>query len=588
MALLPHRTPVPAALGLALLLAVTVAGRPLAAQAAYHDAAALRTAFDRLAGAQGGLVRVTELARSPGGRPVYAVRLGRGDDVDERPALLVIANAEGTHVAGSEVALAVATRLAEGAAGDTALKGLLGRTTLYVIPRANPDAAEAMFGKPLMERIRNGAAMDDDRDQAVDEDGPEDLNGDGLITMMRVEDPAGEWIADSADPVLMRKADPAKGESGRYRLMVEGTDTDGDEQWNEDPPGGIDINRNFSYGYSFFGEAAGRYPFDAPEARAIAQFFVDHPNVTEVYVLGPQDNLLKAWEHKKAAGGSSEGGGRSRRPLTSVTDDDAPWFAEMARRYREATGREKGPASAALEGDPLSFSYYHMGRWAFGAPAWWPPAAKESADSGEARPKMARAGGGGEKKDDPLAEDRQALAWLRANRPDGIIAWTEIPHPDFPNRRVEVGGFRPFARTNPPAAMLDSIAPGQVAFVRSMLEALPRAEVRNVRVEALGSRVFRITAEISNAGYLPTQSELGGMVRWPRRIRVELVTGANQSLTGGRTTQLLDPIPGSGRSHELTWVVVGDPGSRVTLRASSPVAGMASYPLTLRADRGNR
>lgn len=591
MALPPHGTRSPAVLLLALALGVAALARPLAAQDGYHDAAALRSAFDRLAGAHGGLVEVTELARSPGGRPVFAVRLGRGDDVNERPALLIIANAEGTHVAGSELTLAVATRLAEGAATDTAIGGLLDRTTLYVIPRANPDAAEAMFGRPLMERTRNGTAMDDDHDQAADEDGPEDLNGDGLITMMRVEDPAGEWMADSADPVLMRKADPAKGEAGRYRVMVEGTDTDRDEQWNEDPAGGVDINRNFSYGYKFFGEAAGRYPFDAPEARAVAQFFVDHPNVTEVYVLGPQDNLLKAWEHKKA-GGESQGGGRSRRPLTSVTEEDAPWFAEMARRYRDATGREKGPASAALTGDPLSWSYYHMGRWAFGAPAWWPPAVKaEAADSGEAKPKAARGGAGagaGEKKDDPLADDRQALAWLRANRPDGIVEWTPVQHRDFPDRKVEVGGFRPFVRSNPPATVLDSLASGQVAFVRSMLEALPRAEVRNVRIEALGGRVFRVTAEIANAGYLPTQSDLGGMVRWPRRIRVELQTGADQSITGGRAIQLLDPIPGSGRSRELTWVVVGDPGSRVTLHASSPVAGMASYPLTLRADRGNR
>jgi hypothetical protein len=227
-----------------------------------------------------------------------------------------------------------------------------------------------------------------------------------------------------------------------------------------------------------------------------------------------------------------------------------------------------------------------MGRWAFGAPAWWPPAVKAEADSGETKPKPAR--GGAEKKDDPLADDRQALAWLRANRPDGIVEWTEVQHRDFPNQRVEIGGFRPFARWNPPAALLDSLVPGQVTFVRLMLEALPRAEVRNVRIEALGGRVFRVTAEIANAGYLPTQSDLGGMVRWPRRIRVELETGANQSITGGRAIQLLDPIPGSGRSRELTWVVVGDPGSRVVLHASSPVAGMASYPLTLRADRGSR
>jgi hypothetical protein len=33
----------------------------------------------------------------------------------------------------------------------------------------------------------------------------------------------------------------------------------------------------------------------------------------------------------------------------------------------------------------------------------------------------------------------------------------------------------------------------------------------------------------------------------------------------------------------LTWTVVADPGSTVTLRAASPVAGAASQTITLRA-----
>jgi murein tripeptide amidase MpaA len=180
MALLPHGTRSPVVLTLALVIGMAVTAGPVLAQDGYHDAAALRSAFDRLARAHGGLVEISDLTRSPGGRPVFAVRLGRGDDVNERPALLVIANAEGTHVAGSELALAIASRLAGGAATDTAIRRLLDRTTLYIIPRANPDAAEAMFGRPLTERTRNGTAMDDDHDQAADEDGPEDLNGDGL------------------------------------------------------------------------------------------------------------------------------------------------------------------------------------------------------------------------------------------------------------------------------------------------------------------------------------------------------------------------------------------------------------------------
>ena len=372
----------------------------------YHSQRGLTAALDSLARRYPRLVNVSSLVKSPGGRDVYAIRLAVGPEPDQRPALLVVANTNGPDVISSEAALAVAGRLAAAYGGDSAVTRLLDRNVVYLIPRANPDAAEAMFATPLGERVRNDAAFDDDRDQVDDEDGPEDLNGDGLITLMRIEDPAGDWMPDSAEPGLMRKADPARGEVGRYQVYPEGRDNDGDQAWNEDPPGGVDPNRSFSYGYTYFSTGAGNDPLDAPEARAVAQFFVDHPNVAVVYVLGPQDNLLKAWETKKGAS--------SDDPPTSVMDQDEAWYAEVSHRFQRTTGLDKGPASAALEGDPLSFAYYHMGRWTFGTRTWWAP---EGTDTTSKRPEKAP-GGGGDK--DPLKDERTALRWLRQNRPDGF------------------------------------------------------------------------------------------------------------------------------------------------------------------------
>ncbi|MGH7657691.1 MAG: hypothetical protein ACREL6_05610, partial [Gemmatimonadales bacterium] len=348
-------------------------------------------------------------------------------------------------------------------------------------------------------------------------------------------------------------------------------------EWNEDPAGGIDIGRNFSYGYDYFGPGAGLYPFNAPEARAIARFYVDHPNITAVYVLGPQDNLLEAWEHKAGESDSE------RKPLKSVMEVDEPWFGEIARRFQEITGNSDAPESSALEGDPLSFAYYHMGRWAFGSPVWWPPVMEAVDSTGE---EEAKPGNGGDKEDDPLADERQALRWLRENEPDAVLEWTAVSHPDFPGQEVEVGGFRPFAVLNPPAELLDTVAVEQTAFVRELLDDLPRIELRALRVESLGERVYRVTVELANSGYLPTRSALGARVRWPRQVRVELETGSDQHISGGRAIQLVDAIDGSGRSRELTWVVVGAPGSSVTLTASSPVGGFTTRNVTLRTSRG--
>ena len=94
--------------GTALLCIAGAAQGQQSRTAGYHNAARLAGAFDSLARARPQLVAVSVLATSPGNRPVQLVRLGAGANVAERPALLIVANAAGAHVAGSEIALRAA------------------------------------------------------------------------------------------------------------------------------------------------------------------------------------------------------------------------------------------------------------------------------------------------------------------------------------------------------------------------------------------------------------------------------------------------------------------------------------------------
>ena len=102
------------------------------------------------------------------------------------------------------------------------MRELLTREAIVILPRVSVDGAEAFFQRPLRECATNARPMDDDRDGLVDEDGPEDLNGDGFITVMRRAEPGGEWMVDPQDDRLLKKADPLKGERGEYALYVEG------------------------------------------------------------------------------------------------------------------------------------------------------------------------------------------------------------------------------------------------------------------------------------------------------------------------------------------------------------------------------
>ncbi|MFO7589258.1 MAG: M14 family zinc carboxypeptidase [Gemmatimonadota bacterium] len=576
--------------------------------------AELERALGRLRAERGADLRIVEIGRSAGGAPLSLVRVGGRDGEAPRPALLVVAGAHGPHAVGTEVALALLDSLLAGYGRDSAVTALLDRSVVLVAPRLNPDAAADASRRPLEEPVRNAAPRDDDRDGEVDEDGPDDLDGNGIITWMRIADPAGTWIEDPEDPGLMRPADPARGDRRAWKLMTEGRDDDGDGKWNEDPRGGVDPAANFPHDYEWFGETTGDYPLSAPESRALAELLAGREEIAAVVVLGTRDNLAAPWkagsDEGRGGGPTDDGDGardRIREPLERVLAGDAPWFEEISRRYRERTGRTEADSLGAerFGGDPVSWAYYHMGRWAFGSAVWTPPkpeapgvpepdddaepaagadfpdaepvtaAAEEDADAGPASDRKKAA------KEDPVAAERRALRWIRANRPGDFVDWRRVEHPDFPDRVVEVGGFVPMARWTPPAAEREEIARGEVEFLIGLAASLPRLALPRLTAESLGDGAWRITARVANEGFLPTRTELAARLGRPRAIRVS-VEGTGVEVVGGRRTQSIEDLPGGGAEVELSWVVVGARGRRVTVRAEAPAVGDASAEVELR------
>jgi hypothetical protein len=200
--------------------------------------------------------------------------------------MLVVAGIEGNDLAGTFSVVTWAKTLAGRYENDDTIRKLLDTKRIYIFPRLNADAADALFAKPQIERIVSTLPVDEDHDGFSDEDGPDDLNGDGLITWMRVEDPEGEYILDPGDSRLMLKADRAKGEVGTWRYLKEGRDNDHDEAWNEDALGGVNFNRNFPHSYKFFAPDAGVNQVSEVETRALADFVIAHPNIAIAFTFG--------------------------------------------------------------------------------------------------------------------------------------------------------------------------------------------------------------------------------------------------------------------------------------------------------------
>ncbi|MBN2316897.1 MAG: hypothetical protein JXM79_23420 [Sedimentisphaerales bacterium] len=532
------------------------------------------------------VMRVTDLARSLGKRKVWLVEIGKGAEQDRltRPAMLLVAGIEGNDLIGSSVAAAWIERLIEQYGNDDEVTKLLETTTLYIVPRLNPDAAEHFFAESKREVSVNNKPVDDDHDGLVDEDGPEDLNGDGLISWMRIEDPEGGYILDPKDNRLLMKADHLKGEVGAWRYLLEGIDNDHDERWNEDGPGGVNFNRNFPHDYKFFAPDAGIHQVSEAETRALADFIVEHPNIGVIVTYGVADNLLKTPKSARPPG--------SHNPLTAIDEDDVGYFKVMGELYRKTLGIDKELEGVSEPGTFSDWMYYHRGRLSLAAKAWSPEMAvamleatekedkktEEKVDEGEEKPsepgreKGKKRVGKDKEEDKRNEQERKELKWFDEHWPEAFIEWQPVKHPDFSKQQVEIGGYRPFVLTNPPVAMVEQVVAKQTDFLTRAAQRLPRIGVRKIEARHLGRSVYEVEVQIENTGFLPTVLSHGQRTREVHPTRLVLKLDDECFLSGSRITTL-PTIRGSGGMIEQRFVVRAPGRDRIDFEVVSMLAG---------------
>jgi len=581
-----------------MLIGVTLLamGLPLAHSAEYYDNKSLGRFLSSLAEENPGLVRVESIAQSVRKRKVWLVELGKGTKQDRqtRPAMLVVAGIEGNDLIGCTVAVTWIKHLVEQYENDAEIANMLQSTTIYIVPRLNPDAAEHFFADLKLETSSNHKPVDDDHDGLFDEDGPEDLNEDGLITWMRIEDPEGEYILDPNDDRLLLKADHLKSEVGAWRYLREGIDNDHDERWNEDGPGGVNFNRNFPYNYEFFAEDAGVHQVSEAETRALADFVIEHPNIGIVVTYGSADILLKTPESAEPAG--------RREPMAKIHQDDAGYYRVMGELYRESLGLEKELEGASVHGAFSDWMYYHRGRLSLAAKPWTPAIAvklskatdkedkepeeeakeQELQDSESEPEKSDKRSDKDAKKDEDKRnqQERKELKWFDEHSPQAFIEWQPIEHPDFPGKRAEVGGYRPFALTNPPAEMVDEIAAKHTDFLTKAAQRLPRIGLRKIDCRHLGRSVYEVEIQVENTGFLPTVLEHGRTTREVNPTRLVIELDDESFLSGSRITNL-PAIRGSGGMVELRYIVRVPEREKIDFEVVSMLAGKVKGSIEL-------
>ncbi|TVP53648.1 MAG: hypothetical protein EA351_14810 [Gemmatimonadales bacterium] len=196
-----------------------------------------------------------------------------------------------------------------------------------------------------------------------------------------------------------------------------------------------------------------------------------------------------------------------------------------------------------------------------------------------------RVGGGGApataRRPSGATRDHQWLAYLDELGVDGFIDWTAATHPEL--GEVEVGGFRPNARVNPPVEMVDELARSHADFAVWLGHQLPEIEVVETTIEPRGDNVFMVTATIQNDRYMPTQFQMGTRVRTNRPITVRLMPTDGMTVLTGNIQQQIQRLEGMGARHTFSWLVQAPAGTDVEMELFAERAGgLQSTTLTLR------
>lgn len=199
-----------------------------------------------------------------------------------KPGHYIDGGMHGNEYTGSEVCLYIIDKLVSGYGANPEITRLIDGHVFYINPVVNPDGVFNSVEREISQR-GNSLLRDDDNDGKVNEDGPDDLNGDGHITQFRYKDPKGEFVMDDKDPRLMIRLSPNETTTKqRYSVITEDRDSDGDGKRGEDGEQGFDINRNFPEGWwtdDGFQGGTGSYPTSSPEAQALVEFAVNHRNI---------------------------------------------------------------------------------------------------------------------------------------------------------------------------------------------------------------------------------------------------------------------------------------------------------------------
>jgi hypothetical protein len=528
------------------------------------------------------LTSIEIVGKSDEGRDIYLLSINNKATgaPSDKPGVYVDGNIHGNELQATEVCLYLADRLLEGFGKNDKITEVINKNSWYIIPCVNVDGRAHFFKDPNDPSSGRSIriAVDDDKDGLFDEDYPDDLDGDGSITMMRKKDPFGKYKSDPDDPRLLI---PIKqGEKGEWSLLgEEGIDNDDDGRINEDSEGYVDGNRNWAYSWNppYVQSGSGLYPFSGTGIKAIGQWLINHPNIIMVYAFHNSGGMFLRGPSIKVAGELPPQDISVYDYLGKNNEQIVPGYRYMI------SWKDLYPTY----GDFTDFTNNLIGTYSFVGEL---TARNTETYSGKAinTPDASSSGIFGQ-------DNQQEKERLKFNdnvvQGELYVPWKIFTHPVY--GEVEIGGWAKMSSRLPHPFMLQDMVHRVASAVIFSSSQTPEVKLEVTDKKSLGKNLYQVTVRLSNSKAMPSMTYLAVKNNlYPKDML--MVNGEGiKVISGGELTNAYTnlvnyktnkpelqffQVPGSGKI-EYRFIVSGK--GKITIEYSSRKAGNRTIQVDL-------
>jgi hypothetical protein len=363
---------------------------------------------------------------------------------------------------------------------------LVNERAFYIVPTVNPDGRDYFMKGPGGNARTGHMPVDDDNDYQFDEDGPSDLNGNGVVEQIRKYVPGqGTHRKNAANPRVLEPVAP--GEFGDYILLgQEGIDRDGDGRVGEDGLGSYDPNRNYPADWqpNYVQGGAMDYPFQLPESKAVNDFLSTRPNVAGLQTYHNSGGMIL-----RSPGAEQTG----EYPASDVRayDEIARNGERMLPFYRYLV---IWSGLYTVHGGVTDWTNDILGILSYSNELWNGGQYFTSPDLKE-------------QQKDPASPIAPQVANYFFNDflefGDQLTEWKEFDHPQF--GKVEIGGsFRKTFGRVPPRFMNEELCHRNMAFTLYQADEMPQVTLGETKVEKLAEGIYKVWIDVTNNKVTPT------------------------------------------------------------------------------------